>query len=91
MNPEHVFHYLTPDEIKSILPSKRIVPVTFKVEAGKSLLIGGVARVDFEQGPAATILPPLSFAFAAIRCLHMMQATILRCSRSLARTTSRPI
>eukprot|EP00042_Codosiga_hollandica_P041798 m.376030 g.376030 ORF g.376030 m.376030 type:complete len:192 (-) comp56185_c0_seq10:193-768(-) len=50
MNPEHVFHYLTPDEIKSILPSKRIVPVTFKVEAGKSLLIGGVARVDFEQG-----------------------------------------
>jgi ribosome biogenesis GTPase A len=40
------------EEMKMITPGKGTMPVTFRVEPGSSLLIGGVARVDNAHDPA---------------------------------------
>lgn len=37
---------LTPDELKTVCPKKPVEPVTFRVEAGKCVLVGGLARVE---------------------------------------------
>lgn len=37
---------LTPEELKIVVPKKRVEPVTFRIQAGKCALVGGLARVE---------------------------------------------
>ena len=37
---------LTPAELRLVLPRKKVTPVTFRVCGGRSVLVGGLARVD---------------------------------------------
>jgi len=38
-----------------VLPSKPLVPRTYRVPAGSTLLIGGLARLDVLEHPGATL------------------------------------
>ncbi|GKY94693.1 hypothetical protein MPSEU_000434800 [Mayamaea pseudoterrestris] len=37
---------LTPEELKVVVPQRKVEPITFRVVAGKCVLIGGLARVE---------------------------------------------
>jgi len=37
---------LTPAELKMVVPKRKVEPITFRVEPGKCVLIGGLARVE---------------------------------------------
>lgn len=38
--------YLTPAELKMVVPKKKVEPITFRVGSGKCVLIGGLARIE---------------------------------------------
>ncbi|KAK1749197.1 YqeH family GTPase [Skeletonema marinoi] len=37
---------LTPEELKIVVPKKRVEPITFRVASGKCVLVGGLAKVE---------------------------------------------
>eukprot|EP00579_Thalassiosira_antarctica_P012651 CAMPEP_0201919674 /NCGR_PEP_ID=MMETSP0903-20130614/8495_1 /ASSEMBLY_ACC=CAM_ASM_000552 /TAXON_ID=420261 /ORGANISM="Thalassiosira antarctica, Strain CCMP982" /LENGTH=788 /DNA_ID=CAMNT_0048456255 /DNA_START=94 /DNA_END=2458 /DNA_ORIENTATION=+ len=37
---------LTPEELKIVVPKKRVEPITFRLASGKCCLVGGLARVE---------------------------------------------
>lgn len=43
--PGTLTQMLTPEELKVVVPTKKVQPVTFRVASGKCVLIGGLARV----------------------------------------------
>uniref|UniRef100_A0A0N4UJY5 KOW domain-containing protein n=1 Tax=Dracunculus medinensis TaxID=318479 RepID=A0A0N4UJY5_DRAME len=57
VNNEQVLNIFTLDELIAILPKKMMVPRTFVVKPNETLLIAGIARIDFleltadERGP----------------------------------------
>lgn len=51
INKEQALFHLTPEEHKAVLPTKTITPLTFILPPGKSLLLGGLARLDYINGP----------------------------------------
>lgn len=46
---------LAPEEVRMLLPRRRLKPRTYRVPAGSTLLIGGVARLDVLTIPGATV------------------------------------
>lgn len=46
-------HYLNREEIKQLLPSKPLKPMTFQLNAEQTIFIGAAARVDFTRGKRA--------------------------------------
>ena len=42
-----ILNFLTFDEIKHVVPNKRIIPLTFALRPGKSICFGGLGRLDF--------------------------------------------
>lgn len=46
---------LTLEELKAVLPSKQLRGRTYRIGAGNTLLIAGLARLDLVSTPAATI------------------------------------
>eukprot|EP00934_Nitzschia_sp_Nitz4_P005431 Nitzschia sp. Nitz4//scaffold58_size112336//20502//22410//NITZ4_004019-RA/size112336-augustus-gene-0.17-mRNA-1//-1//CDS//3329554947//5421//frame0 len=44
--PGTMTQMLTPNELKVVCPTKPVEPVTFRVSAGKCVMIGGLARVE---------------------------------------------
>lgn len=46
INPGHLTSKLTTQELKQVIPSKPILAVTFRVEEGKCVLMGGLARIE---------------------------------------------
>ena len=46
-------HYLSREEIKQLLPSKPLKPMTFQLNAEQTIFIGAAARVDFTRGNRA--------------------------------------
>lgn len=46
---------LTLEELKAVLPSKQLRGRTYRIGAGNTLLIAGLARLDIVSTPAATI------------------------------------
>ena len=46
---------LTPHELKYCLPTKPLNPVSFYLTPGRSMWIGGLARIDFLEGKAQVI------------------------------------
>ncbi len=49
------FSLTNPAQVRLLLPRKALRPRTFRIGAGHSVLIGGVARIDVLAAPAATI------------------------------------
>jgi ribosome biogenesis GTPase A len=49
INRGHLTSKLTTEELKDVIPSKPIKPVTFRLEENKSVLMGGMARMDVVQ------------------------------------------
>ena len=41
---------LTMAELKAVLPSRSLVPVTYRLQEGQSILLGGLARLDHVEG-----------------------------------------
>ncbi|KAJ9515420.1 hypothetical protein QJQ45_016414 [Haematococcus lacustris] len=46
---------LKPEEVKQVLPTRTLLPRTFRLGHGSSLLLGGLARVDVVEHPGATL------------------------------------
>jgi ribosome biogenesis GTPase YqeH len=47
MNPHLPTNYLDPDEWTMVYPTKRIQPVFFRMKPGRTIFLGGLARIDF--------------------------------------------
>ncbi len=43
------------EEVKAVLPTKQLKARTYRIGAGNTLLIGGLARLDIEYVPSSTI------------------------------------
>jgi len=43
--PGTLTQLLTPEELKIVVPKKKVEPITFRVASGKCVLVGGLARV----------------------------------------------
>lgn len=56
-------------QVALLHPKRRLQPRTYRVAAGNTLLVGGVARIDVLDTPGATIYLTV-FASSAIAC-HM--------------------
>ena len=41
---------LTHDELKAVLPTRPLLPVTYRLREGQSILLGGMARIDHVAG-----------------------------------------
>lgn len=50
VNSTQLINLLTTEELKLCLPQKPLVPRTFILKPGQTLLIGGLARLDYTQG-----------------------------------------
>lgn len=50
INRGQIVHMLTPEELTMAIPSKRILPRVFIVKPGQCLFLGGLARIDYEEG-----------------------------------------
>lgn len=44
--PGTLTQLLTPEELKIVVPNKRVEPITFRVESGKCVQVGGLARIS---------------------------------------------
>lgn len=44
--PGTITQLLTPDELKIVCPKKQVEPITFRVAAGKCVLVGGLAKIE---------------------------------------------
>eukprot|EP00546_Thalassionema_frauenfeldii_P012250 CAMPEP_0178920776 /NCGR_PEP_ID=MMETSP0786-20121207/15187_1 /TAXON_ID=186022 /ORGANISM="Thalassionema frauenfeldii, Strain CCMP 1798" /LENGTH=663 /DNA_ID=CAMNT_0020594869 /DNA_START=208 /DNA_END=2199 /DNA_ORIENTATION=- len=44
--PGTLTQLLTPEELKVVVPKKKVEPITFRVASGKCVLVGGLARIE---------------------------------------------
>jgi len=44
--PGTITQLLTPEELKIVCPKKQVEPITFRVAAGKCVLVGGLAKIE---------------------------------------------
>ncbi|KAJ1912709.1 nitric oxide associated protein 1 [Mycoemilia scoparia] len=54
-----ILNFLAFDELKDVVPNKRVVPLTYKIRPGQSICFGGLGRLDFVIPPelVPTITP----------------------------------
>ncbi|CAG8490373.1 1410_t:CDS:2 [Funneliformis caledonium] len=45
-----ILSYLNQEELKMVIPQRNILPLTFEFKPGKSLLFGGLGRIDYKEG-----------------------------------------
>ncbi|GJQ10787.1 hypothetical protein GpartN1_g2578.t1 [Galdieria partita] len=50
VQPHQITHLLTSEEIKMVLPKKRVRVVSFRLREGKCIHFGGLARIEMIQG-----------------------------------------
>jgi ribosome biogenesis GTPase A len=50
INQAQITTWLTNDELKAVIPTKRVKPVTIRIAEGKCVLLGGLARVEVSEG-----------------------------------------
>lgn len=48
--PRSLTHRLTAAELRAVLPTRRLAPVTLRLGAGKALYLGGLARIEVVAG-----------------------------------------
>uniref|UniRef100_A0A1B6HVK5 G domain-containing protein n=1 Tax=Homalodisca liturata TaxID=320908 RepID=A0A1B6HVK5_9HEMI len=52
ITPDQIINLLTTEELMMTIPQEPIVPRTFQVWEGQSLMVGGLGRLDYLSGPA---------------------------------------
>ncbi|CAG8471570.1 44_t:CDS:2 [Diversispora eburnea] len=50
INKKQLVNLLNEDELKMVIPQKMIKPLTYYIFPGKSLFLGGLARIDYVEG-----------------------------------------
>ncbi|RNB82342.1 ribosome biogenesis GTPase YqeH [Brevibacillus fluminis] len=50
INRDQIGHMVTPADLRALTPQSRINPKVYQLNAGQSMFIGGLARVDFVSG-----------------------------------------
>ncbi len=50
INRDQIGHMVTPEDLRALTPTARINPKGYQLNAGQSLFIGGLARIDFVHG-----------------------------------------
>ncbi|MGE5702691.1 MAG: ribosome biogenesis GTPase YqeH [Clostridia bacterium] len=50
INRDQIGHMVTPTDLRALTPQSRINPKVYQLDAGQSMFIGGLARVDFVSG-----------------------------------------
>jgi len=55
LQPHQLSARMTADEAKIILPKKRMIPRTYRIQIGGTIHIGGVSRIDLLDAPQRTI------------------------------------
>ncbi|CAG8565026.1 5643_t:CDS:2 [Acaulospora colombiana] len=50
VNGKQLIHLLTEEELKMVIPQKRIKPLTYNIFPGKSVFFGGLGRIDYVEG-----------------------------------------
>ncbi|KAJ2161912.1 nitric oxide associated protein 1 [Coemansia sp. RSA 552] len=58
-----IIAYLTNEELKMVICRKRVKPFTFILGLGRSVLLGGLGRIDLVQGPSQILVT----IFSAVR------------------------
>ncbi|KAJ2454408.1 nitric oxide associated protein 1 [Coemansia sp. RSA 2336] len=51
-----IVSYLTNEELKMVVCTKRISPFTYFLEKGKSVMLGGLGRIDLVDGPSRVLV-----------------------------------
>ena len=51
LSKNQLINFLTPKEVKMVLPKRKIKPQVYLMYPGKTLFIGGVGRFDYLEGP----------------------------------------
>lgn len=60
VNRRRLIHYLTPDELKRVVPRSRMRPKVYQLKPRQTLFFGGLARMDFLQGTPSSFVCYLS-------------------------------
>src|SRR5690606_18771630 len=47
---KQIYQYLNSKELKAVIPKKRLKPAVYRIGPGKTLFIGGLARIDYLEG-----------------------------------------
>ena len=55
LQPFQLSSRLNGDEMKVVLPNKRVTPRTYRIEVGGTIHIGGLARIDVLESPQRTL------------------------------------
>lgn len=67
-----IIKYLSEEELKKITPQKRLRPVVERISPGRTIFIGGLARMDYVSGPDAMFF---TFFTSNELYLHKTQTT----------------
>lgn len=54
VNEQQMVHYVSAKDLKKIIPKKEIKPRIYQLDAGQTLFIGGLGRLDFIRGSQQT-------------------------------------
>ena len=52
LSEDQILEQLTLEEVIKVVPSEMLIPRTFAISPGDSLLLGGLARVEYVDGPS---------------------------------------
>ena len=61
----NIYHYVDTKNLKYILPTKEIKPVSFQLNPQQSLYLGSICRIDYLEGPRKT--PFIVYANALVK------------------------
>ncbi len=60
MTPHQIIRYLSPEDLKKVIPQKRINPKVYQLEPEQTLFLGGMARIDFISGTPQSFIVYIS-------------------------------
>ncbi len=71
-------HYLAPEDLRQIVPQRRLKPKIYQLEPEQTLFFGGLARMDFCKGPAQPFVCYVSEALRIHRTKQERADTLYR-------------
>ncbi|XP_018011821.1 nitric oxide-associated protein 1 [Hyalella azteca] len=82
VQPDQLVSLLTHEELQEALPQSPIVPQTFRVRRGTSLLLGGLARLDIlyvhHPVPRSRRLKPSDYVLATVFRSNALPVSVIR-------------
>ena len=73
ISTKQVYHLLSGEELKKIMPKKQIQPSVYRLSPGTTLFLGGLARFDYLEGP-----PLVYFTLFASNEIYIHKTSIER-------------